>query len=273
MRGWRWLAPAVVVLLVVTAWPICRAVWTSLHTQALTNPGDRSFVGLDTYGEVLTTRAWWIAVATTLAVVAVSVVLQLLLGLAFAAAMRRLDVLWPLTRVLVLVPFAMLSVVAAVVGRDAVTTGFAAEWFDIDDLGPTGQLVAVSLGEVWRGAGITAVILLAGLLRVSPSLLASAVADGATPWQRVHRVVLPAMAPAIAVAATYRALDALRVLEGPLLVAEPTSDVRTVPALVWDATFSRFEVGLGAATSVLLLVLAALVAAALVPLLRVRRVM
>ncbi|AWB93096.1 carbohydrate ABC transporter permease [Aeromicrobium chenweiae] len=272
MRGWRWLAPAVVVLLAVTAWPIGRAVWTSLHTQPLTNPEDRAFVGLDTYVQVLTSRSWWIAVAATLAIVAVAVLLQLVLGLAFAAALRRLTAWWPVTRVLVLLPFAMLAVVSAVVWRDAVTTGFAADWFRIDDVGPVGQLVAVSLAEVWRGTGITAVILLAGLLRVSSSLMASAVADGATAWQRFRRVVLPAMAPAIAVAATYRALDALRMLEGPLVVDDPASDVRTVPVVVWDSTFSRFELGLGAATSVLLLLLAALLAAVLVPLLRVRRV-
>lgn len=272
MRGWRWLAPAIVVLLVVTVWPIGRAVWTSLHTAPLTSPDDRQLVGLDTYVDVLTNRSWWVAVAVTLLVVVVAVVLQLLLGLAFAAALQRLTVLWPVTRVLVLVPFALLAVVSAVMWRDAVTTGFAAAWFRIDDLGSTGQLVAVALGEVWRGTGITAVILLAGLRRVSPSLLASAVADGATAWQRFQRVVLPAAGPAVAVAVAYRAFDALRMLEGPLLVDDPAAEVRTVPAVVWDTTFSRFELGLGAATSVLLLVLAALLAALLVPLLRVRRV-
>lgn len=272
MRGWRWLAPAIVVLLAVTAWPVGRAIWTSLSTDPATSPGDRSFVGVDNYVDVLTTRTWWIAVAATLAIITVMVVLQLLLGLAFAAALRRMTVLWPVARVVVLLPFALLAVVSAVVWRDAVTTGFAAAWFRLDDLGPVGQLVAVSLGEVWRGTGITAVILLAGLLRVSTSLMASAVADGATAWQRFRRVVLPAMAPAIAVAVVYRALDALRMLEGPLLVDQPGTDVRTVPVLVWDTTFSRFELGLGAAMSVLLLVFAVLLAAALVPLLRVRRI-
>lgn len=273
MTGWRWLAPAIVVLLAVTAWPIGRAVWTSLSTYPLTSPDDRKFVGFENYVDVLTTRSWWVAVAATLAVIGVVVVLQLLLGLAFAAALRRVTVLWPVTRILVLVPFAMLAVVAAVVWRDAVTTGFAVQWFGLDEVGTIGQLVAVSLAEVWRGTGITAVILLAGLLRVPTSLMASAVADGATGWQRFRRVILPAMGPAFAVAATYRALDALRIVEGPLLVDTPGAEVRTVTTLVWNTTFSSFELGLGAAMSVLLLVMAALIAAVLVPVLRVRRVL
>lgn len=271
MRGWRWLAPAFVVLLLVTGWPIGRAIWLSLSTYPLTSPDDRSFVGLDNYADILSSRTWWLAVAATLAIVVVMVAAQLLLGLAFAAALRRLTVAWPVTRVLVLLPFGMLSVVSAVMWRDAVTTGFAAQWFGLDDVGPFGSLVAVSIGEVWRGTGITAVILLAGMYRVPQSVLASAVADGATAWQRLRRVIVPAMGPALAVATTYRALDAFRMLEGPLVADEPGAAVRTAPVLVWNTTFSSFELGLGAAMSIVLLVLAGLVGAALVPVLRVRR--
>ncbi len=272
MRGWRWLAPAIVVLLVVTVWPLATGVWRSLSTYPLTSPGDRSFVGLDNYADVLSSRTWWLAVAATLVIVVVVVVLQLVLGLLFAESLRRLTTLWPVTRVLVLLPFGLLSVVSAVVWRDAVTTGFASAWFRLDDIGPLGSLVGVTIGEVWRGTGITAVILLAGLLRVPSSLLAAAVADGATRWQRFRRVVLPAMGPALAVATVYRSLDAFRMLEGPLLVDESATTVRTAPLLVWDTTFSSLELGLGAAMSIVLLVLAALLAAVLVPVLRVRRV-
>lgn len=273
MRGWRWLAPAVLVLLAVTAWPIGRGIWLSLSSYSLTSPDDRTFVGLDNYVDVLTSRSWWLAVATTLVIVVVAVLLQLLIGLAFAAALRRLTVLWPVTRFVVLVPFALLAVVSAVVWRDAVTTGFAAEWFGLDGVGPFGSLVGVTVGEIWRGTAITTVILLAGLLRVPSSLMAAAVADGATAWQRFRRVVLPAMGPAIAVAATYRAVDVFRILEGPLLVDEPGASIRTAPLLVWDTTFSSLELGLGAAMSIVLLVIVAVLAAVMVPLFRVRRLL
>jgi multiple sugar transport system permease protein len=273
VRGWRWLGLPVVVLLVLTGWPVGRAVWLSLSSYSLTNSDDRTFVGLDNYVDILTNRSWWLAVATTLVLVAVVVTLQLLLGLAFAASLRRLTQLWPVTRLLVLVPFALLAVVTAVVWRDAVTTGFAVDWFHLGEVGQLGALVGVTIGEVWRGTGITAVILLAGLLRVPSSLMASAVADGATPFQRFRRVVLPAMGPAIAVAATYRALDTFRILEGPLLVDEPGAALRTAPLLVWNTTFSSLELGLGAAMSIVLLVIVALLAAIMVPLFRVRRLL
>ena len=272
MKGWRWLALPFAVLLAVTGWPIGRGIWLSLHSAPLTNPDDRTFVGADNYTDVLTNRGWWLAVATTLAIVLIVVLLQLLIGLVFAVALRRLTLLWPLTRIIVLMPFALLAVVSAVVWRDAVTTGFAADWFRLDDVGPFGQLVGVTAGELWRGTGITALILLAGLLRVPSSLMAAAIADGATAWQRSRRVVLPAMGPAIAVAATYRGLDTFRILEGPLLVDQPGASIRTAPLLVWDTTFSSLELGLGAAMSMVLLVIALLMGAIMVPLFRVRRV-
>ena len=116
------------------------------------------------------------------------------------------------------------------------------------------------------------VILLAGLSQVSGSLYRAAVADGATGWQRTRLVVLPVMGPAFAVAAAYRSLDAFRALEGPLLVDQPGASVRTAPQLIWDTTFSSFEIGLGAAMSIVFLLIAGLFGVLLVQLFRVRRV-
>jgi multiple sugar transport system permease protein len=74
------------------------------------------------------------------------------------------------------------------------------------------------------------------------------------------------------VAATYRALDTFRILEGPLLTDRAGSSMRTAPLLIWRTTFSSFELGLGAAMSIILLVIAAVLGVVLVQLFRVRRV-
>src|SRR3954452_12408640 len=105
LKPWRWLAPAVVVLLAITAWPIGRGVWLSLHTQPLTNPRGRKLIGVDNYTDVLTSRTWWLAVALSLLIVVFVVSIQLLLGFAFAVALRRMTVVWPVSRIFLLVPF------------------------------------------------------------------------------------------------------------------------------------------------------------------------
>jgi multiple sugar transport system permease protein len=244
-----------------------------LFTDSLTTPGDTSFTGITNYLEVFTSTDWWVAVALTLVFVAAVVVLQLLLAGGFAAALRRVTFIAPITRVLVLVPFGLMAVVVAFVWREGVIAGFATSWFHYSGDGQVAALSAVVAAEVWRGTGITTLILLAGLSRVPPTLLESAVADGATGRQRFTRVVLPAAAPAIAIAVVYRSLDAFRAFEAPLLAEPSLPRLRTAPLLLWDTTFTSFEIGLGAATSVVLLVLVGLLGTMLMVLLRVRRVL
>ncbi|MCR4512914.1 carbohydrate ABC transporter permease [Aeromicrobium sp. 50.2.37] len=264
--GWPMLAPSLVVLLGLTLWPLGLAVWSSLRRSSLTVPDD-TFVGLDNLTGLLGDRQWWVAVSVTLLLVASAVLLQLLLGSILAAAVRRLAVPAAVVAVLLLVPFAMLPVLSATIWRDALTTGVGPAWFGYDGGATAASALAVVGSEVWRGTGITALILLVGLARVDLALLDSAIADGATWWQRLRRVTWPAAGPAVAVAVLYRSLDALRALEGPLL-ADPRDGLRTVPVLLWDTTFGAFEVGLASAIAVLLLLLAALVAGALVAVLR-----
>lgn len=271
--GWRLVAPALLVLAVIFLWPIGRAVYTSLYTESLTTPDDTAFVGADNYVEVVTSLDWWVAVALTLVFVATVVIIQLVLAAGFAAALRRITIIAPYTRILVLVPFALMAVVVAVAWREGVTEGFAPEWFHYNGGGQVSALAAIAASEIWRGTGITTLILLAGLTRVPPTLLESAVADGATARQRLTRVVLPAAAPAVAVAVVYRALDAFRAFEAPLLAEPSLSRLRTAPLLVWDTTFTSFEIGLGAAMSVVLLAIVGFLGIMLTLLLRVRRVL
>jgi multiple sugar transport system permease protein len=270
--GWGLVAPFLLVLAALTLWPLGRAVYTSLSTQSLTTPDDTAFVGPDNYVEVVTSIDWWVAVALTLVFVAVVVVIQLLLASGFAAALRRITIIAPYIRVLVLVPFAVMATAAAFVWREGITTGFAPAWFHYTGDGQISALASVAVGEVWRGTGITTLILLAGLTRVPPELLESAVADGANPRQRLTRVVLPAAAPAVAVAVVYRSLDAFRAFEAPLLAEPSLPQLRTAPLLLWDTTFTSFEIGLGAAMSVVLLAVVGLLGTTLMLLLRVRRV-
>ncbi len=271
MKAWKWVGPAVAVLVLVTVVPLIRAIWTSLHRSTLTASGDAPLVGLDNYLNVLSSRSWWLAVATTLLVVALVVIVQVLLGCVFGAALNRWSRAWAPARAVVLLPLALLSVVGVVMWRDAATTGFVAEWFGSAD-SSTGSLIAVSVAEIWRGTGLVVVVVAIALSRVPASLLASAVADGATARQRWSRVIMPSIGPALAAIAAFRVLDTFRVLDGPLLVDRATA-ARPASVLMWNTQFTDFELGLGAAMSIVLLVLAAVLTAIVVPLFRVRRVL
>ncbi len=269
---WVYLGPLVGILTLLTLFPLVRLIVVSLFERSLTAPGDGRFSHVRNYLEVLSARDWWLAVALTLVVVTVAVIAQLLLGAAFAGTLRRIRFGGPWVQVLLLVPFVLMPAAVATAWRDGWVDGFATTWFRVEPGG--GQLTAMATmltHEVWRGTGITTVILLAGLSRVKPSLLDAAIADGATARQRITHVVLPAVAPAVAVAALFRSLDALRSIEAPVLNADSLGDLSTASQLVWTTSFTDFEVGLGAAMALLLILLAAGLGLLLTLLMQVRR--
>lgn len=269
---WLLVGPAVAVLAILTVLPLLRLVGVSLFRLSLTSRDDFAFAGVSNYVDVVSSREWWLAVALTLVVVTLAVVAQLLLASAFAGTLRRITIGGPWVQVFLLIPFVLAPVVAATAWRDGWANGFVPVWLHANlGGGQLAGLATVLSHEIWRGTGITTVILLAGLRQVKPSLLDSAIADGATAWQRLTLVVLPAVAPAVGVAALFRALDALRSIEAPVLAADSLGSLSTASQLVWNTSFNSFELGLGAAMSLLLLLVAGGLGFLLTLVLRVRR--
>jgi multiple sugar transport system permease protein len=111
--GWRLVAPAVVVMLAVTAYPMGRDVYLSLYSDRLTDPAGKKFVGPRIYGVILTDSLWWQTVFTTLVIAAVTVAVELVIGLAFALVMQRTVVGRRLVRTAILIPYGIVTVVAA----------------------------------------------------------------------------------------------------------------------------------------------------------------
>src|SRR3954468_7018018 len=79
--AWILCAPAVIVMLLVTGYPIGYAVYLSLQKVDLRFPGQSEFVGLDNYIEVLTSSSWWTDVFNTVVITVSSVAIELVLGM------------------------------------------------------------------------------------------------------------------------------------------------------------------------------------------------
>lgn len=265
------ILPVAVILIVLTALPLLQLLVQSLFSRSLTSPNDTHFTVANIV-DVFSSATWWLAVALTLVIVTVAVAVQLALASAFAASLRRITAGGPWLRVLLLLPLVVMPSAAALAWRDGWTVGFAPAWFHYTEgFGQLAGLLTILAHEVWRGTGITAVILLAGLSQVKPALIDSAIADGATPWQRLTRIVLPAAGPAIGVAIVYRALDALRSIEAPVLAGSSLGKLSTASQMVWNTSFNAFELGLGAAMSLAFLLLVAALALLLSLLVRAGR--
>lgn len=275
MRGWRFAAPAMLLMVIAAGWPLGRALYLSFFRRQVAEGGRGEAVGWANYGAILSNGTWWRAVATAAVLMLVIVALQLLIGLAFAATLHRIVGINDAVRLLILVPFAVLSYVSATAWSSALDGGFASSWFGGPDSLDSWQtaLAAVVLSEVWRGAGVAAVFIVVGLSRVPAAMYESARADGANWRQTLIRVTVPAALPAIAVAAFIRAVDSFRVFDAVVAVGDPENrGLTSVPStLVLDGFIRRGEVGLGATLSVVSVVLAGVLAYAVAKVLRVRR--
>jgi ABC-type sugar transport system permease subunit len=257
--------PAVGTILLVALFPLAWTVWESLHVHDLRMPWrGRPFVGLANYAEALSDPRFWSAMWHTGFFTVTSVALELGLGLVLALALNRAYRGRGLVRAAVLIPWAIPTVVAALLWRfmfeaDAGIVNAVANrvglmeghfvWF----VDAWAAWVPVVLADVWKMTPFVALLLLAGLQNIDASLYEAARVDGATPWQQFRHVTLPLLQPAILVALIFRTLDAFRVFDlvyvltggGPGTATEP------IALYTFNALLQNLRFGYGSALSVL----------------------
>lgn len=261
-----WLVmPAVILMALVTGYPILYAVWLSLNKASLSAPGKREFVWFSNYGTVLADGYWWTAFGVTVGITVVSVIIELVLGMAIALVMHRTLFGRGTIRTLVLIPYGIVTVAAAFSWYYAWTpeTGYLANLLP-DGSAPLTQqwpsLAIIVLAEVWKTTPFMALLLLAGLALVPDDLLKAAQVDGAGAWTRLWRIILPLMKPAILVALLFRTLDAFRVFDNIYVLTHGSNSTYSVSMLGYDNLFKAFNLGVGSAISILIFICVAIIA-------------
>jgi multiple sugar transport system permease protein len=259
--GWMLCAPAVVVMLAVTAYPILYAIYLSLQRADLRFPGKNTFIGLDNYVTVLSSHLWWADLAHTVIITGISVAIELVLGMLLALVMHRALFGRGLIRTSALIPYGIVTVVAAFAWRFAWSQaegGFVPKVLGMN-YDPTDlthkfwNYVVVIATEVWKTTPFMALLLLAGLTLVPDELHEAARVDGATAWQRFWRITVPLMRPAILVALLFRTLDAFRIFDSVFIISNGNNpNIETVSVLDGNELLTRLNLGLGSAISVLI---------------------
>jgi multiple sugar transport system permease protein len=265
--GWMLCAPAVIAMLLVTAYPIVYAVILSLQDVDLRFPDEGGFVGLSNYTAVLSSDLWWTDFFNTVLIMVISVAIELVLGMAIALVMYRAIFGRGVVRTSVLIPYGIITVVAAFAWQFAFSpeTGFVnnlplipdeKDWFG----GRFSSFAVIIMAEVWKTTPFMALLLLAGLVTIDSQLYEAARVDGATAWQRFTRITLPLMKPAILVALLFRTLDAFRVFDTIFIMTRGALDTESVSILGYNQLISRLNLGLGSAVSVLIFLCVFLIA-------------
>jgi multiple sugar transport system permease protein len=253
----------------VTAYPIGYAFYLSLQKYDLRFPDRAEFIGFDNYKTVLESSIWWNALENTLFIAAVTLVLELIIGMAIAIVMHRALVARGLVRSTILIPYGIVTVVAALAWQFAWTPGigFVTDWFGIDSAPLASHWSAMGviiLVEVWKTTPFMALLLLSGLVQVPEDLHEAAKVDGASAWQRFVRITLPLIKPAILVAVLFRMLEALRIFDSIFVLTRGSFDTQAVSNIVYNQLTGTLNLGLGCAVSVLMFIVTAMIVAVFV---------
>ncbi|MDQ3739555.1 MAG: sugar ABC transporter permease [Actinomycetota bacterium] len=265
--AWMLCAPAIFLMLLVTAYPIVYALILSMREVDLRFPEEGGFVGLDNYMTVLGSGLWWKVLGNTAFITVVSVAIELVLGMIIALVMHRAIFGRGAVRTAVLIPYGIVTVVAAFAWYYAFEpgSGFVNNLplvsKDASSLTDTfGSYAVIIATEVWKTTPFMALLLLAGLTTIDEGLYEAARVDGANAWQRFTKITLPLMKPAIAVALLFRTLDAFRVFDSIFVMTRGAQDTQSVSILGYDQLISRLNLGLGSAVSVLIFLMVLLIA-------------
>jgi multiple sugar transport system permease protein len=278
--GRRLVAPAVILMILVTAYPMLQALYLSVFRYRLTTPQEKTFVGLGNYVTALTDSLFWGDLFNTLVIMIVSVSVELVIGFAFAMVMHRIIFARGLMRTSILIPYGIITVVSAFAWQFAfsLNNGFVNDWFSwLPFISPDTNwfgshwpaMFAIIVSEIWKTTPFMALLLLAGLSQISEDMIEAAKVDGATWWQRPYKVILPNMRAAIMVAVLFRALDAFRIFDNIFIMTKGAQDTESSSFLTYRQVIQQFQLGLGSALSVLLFLSVLLLAFIIVKLFRV----
>ncbi|GAA4809287.1 carbohydrate ABC transporter permease [Nocardioides caeni] len=275
--GQKLVAPAIVLMLIVTAFPMLRAIYLSTFDYALTAPDDREFIGVGNYLTALTDPLFWKTTGITVLYMVVTVAIELVIGFIFAMVMHRVIFARGVIRTSILIPYGIITVVSGFAWQFAFSfqNGFVNSWLPFigDDFNWFGEqtpaVIAIMVSEIWKTTPFMSLLLLAGLAQVSEDMIEAAKVDGATWMQRLTRVILPNMRAAIMVAVLFRALDAYRIFDNIFVMTAGAVNTESISFLTYRQTIEQFQLGMGSALSVLLFLSVLLVAWLIVKIFRV----
>ncbi len=267
--AWLMVSPSLILIAIVAAYPIGYAVWLSLHEYSVRVAGLSRWAGLSNYTDALQSSEFWDAVQTTFIFTGFSVFFETLLGLGMALAMHSAFKGQGILRTVVLVPWAVLTVVTAITWQTIFepTLGFVNSLLGAvglpDDTVWLGQspeaLMVMIFADTWKTAPFMALLLLAGLQVIPDDIYEAAKVDGATAWQRFTKITLPLLKPALLVALIFRTLDALRIFDLPFVLTKGAHGTTTLSLISYETFQTNRILGAGSALAVLTFVIVMIV--------------
>jgi multiple sugar transport system permease protein len=282
--AFSFLLPSLVFIGLFTVYPILESLRLSFYRLILTLPWlGQKMVGWENYADLWTDPVAIQSLRTTLIFVGVTIPLELLFGLGVALVMNEAFRGRGLLRAVVLIPWAIPTVVSSQMWRfifndryglfNFVLFGGDASRYLAPLADPHLALIAIIAAEVWKTTPFAALILLAGLQAIPDDLYEAASVDGATGWQKFWHVTLPLVRPALLLALLFRTIDALRVFDLVFVMTQggPADTTNVLQFYGYKKTFAEGMVGYGSAIAVAVFLLALILSLAYLRILKTSR--
>ncbi len=256
------LAPALFILGSMALFPILVVIWLSLQRR-LPIFNIATFVGVENYHFLVLDARFWNSLVNTLYFTTVSVVLELILGLAIAILLNRPFVARGWMRATLLIPWIIPTVVSArmwewlynvefgILNYLLIIMGLSKE--PLNWLGsPSWAIHAAIFMEVWKTTPFAAILFMAGLQTIPTELYHAARVDGATSWVVFRRITLPLLRPVILLVLLFRTLDAFRVFDAVYVLTGggPANTTETLSIYTYKTLFQTLQFGYGSTLAV-----------------------
>ncbi len=274
--GWLLTIPALVILALVFAYPVVRAVWQSFFTINLGTQLQPEFNGLANYGRMAQDGRFWQTLWNSTVFTVSSVVVELILGMGIALVLNQAFRGRGIVRTIAIIPWALPTALIAL----AWTWIFNDQYGVVNDLllrlgliktgvnwlgNPTLAMIAVVFADVWKTTPFISILLLAGLQSIPSDLYEAQAIDGASPWQSFWRITLPLLLPQVVIALLFRLAQAFGIFDliSVMTGGGPGGATETVSLYIYSTVMRYLDFGYGAALVVvtfLLLVLVVVIA-------------
>ncbi|MFC3505642.1 carbohydrate ABC transporter permease [Micromonospora krabiensis] len=254
------LLPALLFAIVVTQIPFLVTLYLSTLDWNALRPGERGFVGLANYADVLTDARLRAALVNTVVLTAGSVLVSVLLGLGLAVLLDRRFPGRGVVRTLLITPFLVMPMAAALLWKHAIynpayglTNGVLGGSTDWVSQYPMLSVVATL---VWQWTPFMMLIILAGLQGQSTETLEAARVDGAGPWQIFVRITLPYLRPYLELGALLGSIYLVQTFDAVFTITQggPGTATTNLPYEIYLTTFRKFEYGEAAAAGVVVVI-------------------
>jgi ABC-type sugar transport system permease subunit len=279
----RFLLPSVVFVVVFSLYPIFESFRLSFYRLILTLPWlGQKFIGWDNYYDLATDPVALQSLLTSMTFVAVTTPVEVLLGLGMALVLNESFRGRGWLRAVVLVPWAIPTVVSSQMWRflfndryglfNFVLFGDATDRYWAPLAEPGLALMSIMVADIWKTSSFAALIILAGLQVIPRELYEAASIDGASPWQKFRHITLPLVKPALLLALLFRTIDALKVFDLVFVMTQggPADTTNVLQFYGYKKSFAEGMIGYGSTIAVAVFLVSLLLSIAYIRLLGTR---